>query len=426
MSSAPAYPIAQTVLANGLRVVASPDHNAPVVAVNLWYGVGSRHEEPGRTGLAHLFEHLMFQGSANVAVGEHFALLNEAGGVANATTFFDRTNYFEILPAGGLDLALWLEADRLASLSDALTGAVLAKEREVVKEEKRELVDNAPYGDAFERQLAMLFAADHPYGHEALGSMADLDAAGLDDVKAFFDRHYLPNNAVLTVAGDVAADEAFATVDRYLGAIPAGELPSTRRQPTLPPLTGALRADLTDDVPEPQLFLGWRLPPAGTREFDAAHLALTILGQGEGARAVQRLTRQERVARSLHASTLELIAGNSLGFLNATPHRGVTLADLEQRLLEEVERLARCGPTEDEIRRAQALFELGWLTDLADLGTRADRLSESALLHGDAERVNTRVAQIGAVDARAIREAVATWLAWDARTTLTYRPRSAR
>ena len=188
------------------------------MAVNIWYDVGSSDEEQGRTGFAHLFEHVMFQGSAHVASGQHIALLQAAGAVVNATTWFDRTNYFETLPTGGLDLALWLEADRMGTLLDALTQENLDTQREVVKEEKRQRYDNVPYGDVMELLNALTFPADHPYGHTTIGSMEDLDAATLEDVHAFFRRHYVPNNAVLSIVGDVEPDDAFQRADDLLRA----------------------------------------------------------------------------------------------------------------------------------------------------------------------------------------------------------------
>ena len=197
------YPIAEQTLDNGLRVVVSSDRAVPIVAVNLWYDVGSRHEPPGLTGFAHLFEHLMFQGSRNVASGQHFSLLETAGASLNASTFFDRTNYFESLPSGGLDLALWLEADRMGYLLDAVNQENLDNQRDVVKEEKRQSYDNRPYGDSYERLVRLAFPADHPYAHMTIGSMADLDAASVEDVHAFFRKYYGPNNAVLTIVGDV-------------------------------------------------------------------------------------------------------------------------------------------------------------------------------------------------------------------------------
>ncbi len=209
-----AYPIQTRTLTNGLRVVVSPDHTVPMVTVNLWVDVGSRHEVPGRTGFAHLFEHLMFQGSRNVRSGEHFEALMAEGGRLNATTWFDRTNYFETLPVEAFELALWLEADRHGHLLDAVTQENLDNQRDVVKEEKRQRYDNAPYGHAMRDVYATLFPEGHPYHHPTIGSMEDLEAATLEDVHAFYCTHYGPNNTVLTLVGDVSpctAATAWAT-----------------------------------------------------------------------------------------------------------------------------------------------------------------------------------------------------------------------
>ncbi|HWI33836.1 MAG TPA: pitrilysin family protein, partial [Lapillicoccus sp.] len=224
------YPIAERTLANGLRVVVSEDHTVPTVTVNLWVGVGSRHEPAGRTGFAHLFEHLMFQGSRNVKSGEHFSALMAEGGRLNATTWFDRTNYFETIPKGALELALWLEADRHGHLLDAVTQENLDNQRDVVKNEKRQSYDNRPYGSFYEKLMAAVFPPGHPYHHTPIGSMADLDAASLEDVTAFFKTYYVPNNAVLTVAGDVEEAAVFHAAERLFGPIePNPELPAFRR-----------------------------------------------------------------------------------------------------------------------------------------------------------------------------------------------------
>ena len=200
---APRVRFSQHTLENGLRVIVAPDRVAPVAAINLWYDVGSKHEQPGRTGFAHLFEHFMFQGSRHVAKAEHLGIVQGAGGVCNATTYFDRTNYFETLPSHEVELGLWLEADRMATLLDALSEENLDNQRDVVKNEKRQSYDNRPYGSFYEKLMAAVFPEGHPYHHTPIGSMADLDAASLEDVTAFFRTYYVPNNAVLTVAGDV-------------------------------------------------------------------------------------------------------------------------------------------------------------------------------------------------------------------------------
>ncbi len=238
-----AYPIADRTLPNGLRVVVSEDHTVPTVTVNLWVNVGSRHERAGRTGFAHLFEHLMFQGSRNVASGEHFSALMAEGGRLNATTWFDRTNYFETVPKGALELALWLEADRHGHLLDALNQENLDNQRDVVKEEKRQRYDNVPYGNALVDVYATIFPEGHPYHHPTIGSMEDLDAASLEDVHAFFRRYYGPNNTVLTIVGDVVPDEAFAAAERYFGGLPASAEPPDRTLHHLDPLTEPVRLE---------------------------------------------------------------------------------------------------------------------------------------------------------------------------------------
>src|SRR5918996_5603344 len=232
-------PFERHQLANGLRVVLSPDASAPVVAVNLWYAVGSRNERPGRTGFAHLFEHMMFQGSANVAETAHFAYIEKAGGSLNGSTWLDRTNYFETVPAHYLELGLWLESDRMGFLLPAMTQEKLDNQRDVVKNERRWRVDNQPYGDWDERLQALLYPAEHPYHHSVIGSMEDLDAASLQDVEEFFRTYYAPNNAVLTVCGDFDRGNALELINRYFGTLPRG--------PEVPPVPG--RIDIEPNLP---------------------------------------------------------------------------------------------------------------------------------------------------------------------------------
>jgi len=426
------YPITEHTLDNGLRVIASPDHGAPSVAVNLWYDVGSRHEhvgvdgQTGRTGFAHLFEHVMFQGSAHVPSGQHIALMQAAGASVNATTWFDRTNYFETLPTGGLDLALWLEADRLGSLLDALTQESLDNQREVVKEEKRQRYDNVPYGNAMERLISLTFPPDHPYGHTTIGSMDDLDAATLTDVQAFFSAHYLPNNAVLTIAGDVDAETAFAKAETYFGHLAAAPLPDPPADTELPPLVDAPRAEVVADVPADAVYVTWRLPRRGTRAFDALDLLFTVLGHGQTSRLHKHLVRNLQIAESASASTMGLIGGNSFGFAYARARDGVSLERLEAELIGQVAQLASAdsadgGPTELELRRAKAQFERSWLHELARIDSRADALGEHATLLGDPTLINRRVGEIAAVEPSDIRAAAATWFGPDHRATLHYR-----
>jgi zinc protease len=416
-----AYPIVQRTLANGLRVVASPDHQTPTVAVNLWYDVGSRDEEPGRTGFAHLFEHLMFQGSTHVPSGQHIGLLQAAGASVNATTWFDRTNYFETLPTGGLDLALWLEADRLAGLLDTMTQESLDNQREVVKEEKRQRYDNVPYGDVMERLIALTFPADHPYGHTTIGSMDDLNAATLEDVQNFFRTYYLPSNAVLSIVGDVEPEDAFVKADTYFGGLPTGPKPTKEVATPLPPLTGTERDETAADVPADAVYLSWRLPARGTKAFDAVDLAFSVLGHGQTSRLHKSLVRGAELAESAGASSLGLIGGTSYGFAYGRARDGVPVEQVEEALVAEVDRLATDLPTERELRRAQAQFERHWLHELARVDSRADALGEHATLHRDPALVNTRIAEVDALTLDDVAEALSSVFRSDQRATLTYR-----
>lgn len=284
-------------LANGLRVVLSEDHLTPVAAVCLWYDVGSRHEVKGRTGLAHLFEHLMFQGSGQVKGNGHFELVQGAGGSLNGTTSFERTNYFETMPTHQLELALWLEADRMGSLLAALDEESMENQRDVVKNERRQRYDNVPYGTAFEKLTALAYPEGHPYHHTPIGSMADLDAATLEDAQAFFRTYYAPNNAVLSVVGDIDPEQTLAWIEKYFGSIPSHDGKQPPRDGTLPGIIGEqLREVVQEEVPARALMAAYRLPHDGTRECDAADLALTVLGGGESSRLHNRLVRRDRTA----------------------------------------------------------------------------------------------------------------------------------
>jgi zinc protease len=429
MSPGPAstlsYPIVQRTLANGLRVVASPDHGTPTVAVNLWYDVGSRDEQRGRTGFAHLFEHLMFQGSANVPSGQHIGLLQAAGASVNATTWFDRTNYFETLPTGGLDLALWLEADRLGSLLDTMTQESLDNQREVVKEEKRQRYDNVPYGDVMERLIRLTFPADHPYGHTTIGSMDDLNAATLEDVQAFFRSHYLPSNAVLSIVGDVEPEAAFQRAETYFGHLHGGQKPAKAAAAPLPPLAGTEREETTADVPAEAVYLTWRLPARGSREFDALDLAFSILGHGQTSRLHKRLVRGAELAESAGATALGLIGGSSYGFAYGRAREGVSVEQVEEALVEQVDGLLSSPPSEQELRRAQAQFERHWLHELARVDSRADAFGEFATLHRNPALVNTRIAEVTALGRDDVMDAARSRLRSDQRATLVYRQEQA-
>jgi len=409
-------------LPNGLRLIVAEDHLAPVVAVNLWYNVGSRNEEPGKTGFAHLFEHVMFQGSGNVGKAEHMALVQAAGGTLNGTTWLDRTNYFETMPSHQLELAIWLEADRMATLLDALSQENLDNQREVVKNEKRWSYDNRPYGSWNEKLLGHLFPPEHPYHHPTIGSMADLDAASLDDVKAFFRTWYAPNNAVVSVVGDCDRAQVHAWVAKYFGGIPAN--PDLPEPPSLalPALLGEERREIVHDkVPLARIYLGFRAPVYGDPRLDALDLASQILAGGKGSRLHRRLVRDERLAQDVAFFTLGFVGGSvSAGWVTVRP--GVDLATVEAAFLEELERIATVPPTEDELARARALVEADELGALARVDERADRLSMYATLFDDPALINTMLPRYLAVTAEQIRAAAAEVLRADNRVVLTYLP----
>ncbi len=336
-------------LDNGLRLVLSEDHLTPVAAVCLWYDVGSRYEVNGRTGLAHLFEHLMFQGSAQVKGNGHFELVHGAGGSLNGTTSFERTNYFETMPAHQLELALWLEADRMGSLLAALDDKSLDNQRDVVKNERRQRYDNVPYGTAFERMTALVYPEGHPYHHTPIGSMADLDAVTLDDARGFFRANYAPNNAVLAIVGDIDPEQTIAWVEKYFGSIPAYDGKVAPRDGTLPDIIGTeLREEIHEDVPAPALMAAYRLPRDGTRECDAAELALTILGDGMSSRLYNRLVRRDRTAVTASFGLLRLAGAPSLGWLDVKASGGAEIPQIEAAVDEELARLSATAPTAEE------------------------------------------------------------------------------
>jgi predicted Zn-dependent peptidase len=422
-SSVPAVTFSDDRLANGLRLIVAEDHLAPVVAINVWYDVGSKHEQPGKTGFAHLFEHVMFQGSRHVTKAEHIALIQAAGGTMNGTTWLDRTNYFETLPSHQLDLGLWLEADRMATLLDALSQENLDNQREVVKNEKRWSYDNRPYGSWQEKLQAHLFPAEHPYHHSTIGSMADLDAASLDDVKAFFQTYYAPNNAVLSIVGDVDTDTVRASVEKYFGSIPANPSIPPIGDLSLPPTLGReIREVVKDRVPLPRIYVGFRAPVYGDRRLDALEVAGQILAGGKGSRLHRRLVRDERIAQDVALFTLGFIGGASVAAGWATVRPDISVDRVEAAFHEEVERLGTEPVSADELARAFALIEADELGALQRVEERADRLSMYATLFDRPALINEMLQRYLDVTPEAIQEVAASTFRSDNRLVLTYLP----
>ncbi|MFP5343332.1 MAG: M16 family metallopeptidase [Candidatus Limnocylindria bacterium] len=419
----PTVEFTDTRLDNGLRVIVAEDHLAPVVAVNVWYGVGSKHEQPGKTGFAHLFEHVMFQGSRHVAKAEHIALVQAAGGTMNGTTWLDRTNYFETLPAHQLELGLWLEADRMATLLDALSQENLDNQREVVKNEKRWSYDNRPYGSWQEKLQAHLYPAGHPYHHSTIGSMADLDAASLEDVSEFFRTYYAPNNAVVSIVGDVETAAVLEAVERYFGRIPANPSIPPLGDLSLPPTLGSeIRETVHDRVPLPRVYLGFRAPMYGDPRLDALDVAGQILAGGKGSRLHRRLVRDSRIAQDTALFTLGFVGGASICAGWATARPGIPVKQVEAAFIEELERLAVEPVSADELARAFALIEADELGALQRVEERADRLSMYATLFDDPGLINRMLTRYLAVTPEAIQEVAAATFRVDNRLVLTYLP----
>ncbi|MGN9812698.1 M16 family metallopeptidase [Micromonospora sp. BQ11] len=419
------WPIETTRLDNGLRVVVSEDRTAPAVAVNLWYDVGSRHEPQGQTGFAHLFEHLMFEGSLNVAKTEHMKLVQGAGGSLNATTNPDRTNYFETVPAEHLELALWLEADRMGGLVPALTQETLDNQRDVVKNERRQRYENVPYGDAWLRLLPLLYPPGHPYHHATIGSMEDLNAADLATFQAFHSTYYAPNNAVLTVVGDTTAAEVFALADKYFGAIPARpEIPSAPDGSVVPAGGRPAVETVTADVPAPRVYVAHRTHAFGSAGYDVVTVLATVLGSGRGSRLYQRLADGERLAQPdlVGAYGVDLAHAPAPLIVTATARPGVSAERLATGLAEVVDELATVPVTAAELDRAKALLSTAWWRQMSTVDGRADTLGRYATQFGDPAKAADRLPAWLAVTAEEIAEVAAEVLTAADRVTLTYLP----
>jgi len=417
------FPFETFTLDNGLRVVLARDSSAPVVAVNLWYSVGSRNERTGRTGFAHLFEHMMFQGSENVPGMAHFALIEKAGGSLNGSTWLDRTNYYETLPAHWLELGLWLEADRMGGLLPAMTQQKLDNQRDVVKNERRWRVDNQPYGDWDERLQAMMFPPDHPYHHSVIGSMEDLDAASLDDVSDFFRTYYAPNNAVLTVCGEFEPAAAKQLVVRHFGEIPAGPpVPPVPGRTALPETMGReIRQRVEQDISLARVYIAWRTPPYGDTRYYAAQVAAHVLGTGKACRLYRALVRGGRLAQDVTAYTFPIVVGASMLVAVATARPDVQPDRLEAALLDEVDALCTIGA--EDVERAVNMIEARYLADLQCMEDRADLFSMYETLFNDAGRVNTELDRLRAVTPESVRAFAAQSLRADNRGVLWYVPR---
>jgi len=417
-------PIETFRLDNGLLVTLSQDNTAPIVAVNLWYHVGSANEKEGRTGFAHLFEHMLFQGSEHVGANEHFELVQRAGGTLNGSTWLERTNYFETVPSNQLELALWLEADRMGALLPAMTQKKLDTQRDVVKNERRWSVDNQPYGTWWEKLPALAFPESHPFHHSLIGSMEDLSAASLEDVETFFRTFYTPDNAVLSIAGDFDGQEARALVERHFGSIPRGKgKPGLERMDIEPRFGKTLRQVVEDDVSLPRIYVAFRSPVFGSEGYYTASVTGAILGMKQGSRLYRSLVRERQIAADASAFTFDLAKGSDLLIVDVTARPETGVEDLEANVDREIDELVASGVSQEEVDRAIALIQTDMITAMQSASERADRLSMFATLLGDPGLINTQAERYGAVTAEKVNEFARERLGSDNRAKLIYIPR---
>ena len=394
-------------LENGLEVILLEDHRLPLVAVNIWYHVGPANERPGLTGFAHLFEHMMFEGSKHVGEKAHFQHLEAAGASnINGTTDFDRTNYFETLPSNQLELALWLESDRMGFLLENLDEKKLENQRDVVRNERRQNIESAPYGLVQEEIFHQLFPQDHPYYASVMGSHADIEAAELADIRDFFRIYYAPNNASLAIVGDIDPERTRALVEKYFGPIAAGKpVPGTKA--LTPPITSEKRAVVTDQVELPRVYLAWLTDTILTQGDAECDLIAKILGGGKSSRLYKSLVYEKRIAQDVAAQQYSLALG-SIFFIEATCKPGITPDALEDAIRKELVRFQEDGPNPGEIERAQNTFEaavIRGLETLGGFGGVADRLNQYNHCLGDPGYLETDLERYSIATVPSLRSA---------------------
>jgi zinc protease len=397
-------------LANGLRVITSEDHSTPVVAVDVWYNTGSRNERPGRSGFAHLFEHMMFQGSAHVKKAEHFQLVERAGGNENGSTQEDRTNYFEVLPSNRLNLALWLEADRMRSL--AITQDNFENQRETVKEERRLRVDNQPYARAFVDGLTLPFDSTgcFAYAHSVIGDMADLNAATLPDVQAFFDTYYAPNNATLAVVGDFNPAELRRLITQYYASIPSHPAPAAvtcdyRLNP------GLMRREFPDEHANlPAVIRLYRVPPHDDADTPAIELMNIILGQGESSRLNIAIVRRAKAALGAGAGSPGTHRGPGTMFVFGIANQGIEINHLDSLLAAQVDTIRASGVTADELTKAKNTFRARFIENRETVLNKAEELHHYAMFHPSLADMNNDLDHFMAVTNDDIRRVAAKYL----------------
>ena len=422
MSTAIELPHAKRTLANGLDVVVHEDRRVPIVAVNLWYHVGSKNERVGRTGFAHLFEHLMFEGSEHYN-GGFFLPLQQAGALLNGSTNSDRTNYWEVVPTGALELALWMESDRMGYLLPALTRERFETQRDVVLNERRQNYENRPYGMALMALSSALFPPDHPYNWLTIGAVEDLRAMEFEDVQAFFRTYYHPANASLALAGDIDTERAFELAEQYFGEIPGGEKPEPVQAAASVPRE--IRIVLEDRVELPRIYMAWHSPAMFADGDAETDLLADLLANGKTSRLYRTLVYDRRIALDVSAyqHSREI---SSFFLLAATAAPGQSLTEITAIIDERIQRLADEGPVDEEIERGLAQAEAHFmyrLQTVGGFGGKSDQLNAYNVFRGDPDFFSGDLDRYRAASRHSLRAAARNYLAFDRRVLLSIVPR---
>jgi zinc protease len=404
-----------------LNVILHEDHSTPTVAVNAYYLVGSGREKPGRTGFAHLFEHIMFEGSKNVPEGKFDEWLEAAGGNNNGSTNTDRTNYFETVPSNALELPLFLESDRMGYLLDAMSPKKVDGQRDVVKNEKRQSYDNRPYGQAEIIIFENMFPKGHPYSWPTIGSMKDLSAASYKDVVDFFKKWYVPNNTSIVIAGDIDVEKTKKLVEKWFGEIPRG----AAVPPIDPPaaqLDKEKRMLMEDNVQLPRLYMCWHTPPVFSGNDAANDLLASVLAGGKNSRLYKKLVYDLQIAQDVSAGNYSAQLGSTF-LIIATARTGHTLKELEGLIQEELDRIKRAVPAQRELQRAVNQYEAGFLAQLETVARKADLLNNYYQLTGDPDFFNEDLSRYKALDPSGVTAAAQTYLGDNNRLVLSIVPK---
>ena len=406
-------------LDNGLHVILHEDHSTPIVAVSVLYHVGSKNEKPGRSGFAHFFEHLMFEGSANIDRGEFMKIVQSNGGTLNANTSHDRTFYYEILPSNQLELGLWLESERMLHATVDETG--VETQREVVKEEKLMRYDNRPYGSFIENMFSRAYVV-HPYQNIPIGSMADLDAAGMEDFTDFYKTYYVPNNATLSIAGDLEEKEAMEMIEIYFGSIPSSGKPIKKPDSSMQPLTSEVMDTIYDNIQLPAVFLGYRMPPQGTKDAYAIEMLTTLLSDGQSSRLYKRFVDGEKLAVAVQAFPYGLEDGGLFITLGVS-NMGKDPKELKKGIDEEIKEVRTNLISEKEYTRVLNQLENNFIASNSSMAGIAESLANYHVYFNDANLINTEIEKYRAITREDLKQAAKQYLKDNSRVVLYYLPK---